>query len=284
MMMQRGLYLPAVGPLSDPRVLAEIAASAEEYGWDGLFLWDHLLRPIEEPAGVADPWVALTAIAAAKTRLRIGPMITPIARRRPLKLAREVASLDLFSRGRLTLGLGLGVDAGGEFSRTGDEVDPKVRGEMLDEGVRLLDQLLRGERVVHRGKHYTLDGVSLGLAGVQQPRTPFWMAARGHALAPVRRAARYEGLVLLRVTPDRFSEIVACVRLERGSLEGFDFAIWETPDYSLADYEERGATWALCSPFQPITLTTEARTSSVYDLRPRDAVEYVMSVVSGVMA
>src|SRR4051794_10234880 len=136
--MQRGLYLPPVGPLSDPRVLAEIAASAEENGWDGLFLWDHLLRPIEEPAGVADPWVALTAIAAATTRLRIGPMITPIARRRPLKLAREVASLDLFSRGRLTLGLGLGVDAGGEFSRTGDEVDPKVRGEMLDEGVRLL--------------------------------------------------------------------------------------------------------------------------------------------------
>jgi alkanesulfonate monooxygenase SsuD/methylene tetrahydromethanopterin reductase-like flavin-dependent oxidoreductase (luciferase family) len=283
-LIRRGLYLPPVGRLSDPQALVDIAVSAEENGWDGLFLWDHLLRPVEEPTGVADPWVALTAIAAATTRLRIGPLITPLARRRPLKLAREAATLDRFSRGRLTLGLGLGVDSGGEFSHTGEEVDPKVRGEMLNEGVPLLDRLLRGEQVVHRGPHYTLDGVTLGPAGVQQPRIPFWLAARGHALVPVRRAAKYEGLVLLAVTPDRFTELVECVRGERGNLDGFDFAIWETPDYPLAEYEKRGATWALHSPFRPLSLTTSATSSSIYDMRPHDAVEHVMAVISEAMS
>jgi alkanesulfonate monooxygenase SsuD/methylene tetrahydromethanopterin reductase-like flavin-dependent oxidoreductase (luciferase family) len=278
--MKHGLYLPATGRLSDPHVLVEIAAAAEESGWDGLFLWDHLLRPAEEPPGVADPWVAMTAIAAATTRLRIGPLITPVARRRVLKLAREVATLDVFSRGRLTLGLGLGVDAGGEFSRTGDEVDPKIRGAMLDEAVRLLDELLRGEHVVHHGPHFTLDGVTLTPTGVQRPRVPFWLAARGHSLQPVRRAARYEGLALLAVTPDRFTELVEVVRGERGDLEGFDFATWITPDYPIEEYEQRGATWAIHSPFTASHLTTLATTSSVYDMRPDDAVEHVMAVIA----
>lgn len=144
-MIRYGLSIPPFGALSDPHVLVDIAVAAEETGWDGLFLWDHLLRPEEEPAGVADPWVMLTANCAATSRLRIGPMITPIARRRPLKLAREVATLDLFSHGRLILGLGRGVDAGGELTRTSEPLDPRIRGAMLDEGVMLLDKPLRGE-------------------------------------------------------------------------------------------------------------------------------------------
>jgi alkanesulfonate monooxygenase SsuD/methylene tetrahydromethanopterin reductase-like flavin-dependent oxidoreductase (luciferase family) len=278
--MRHGLYLPPVGPLSDPHVLVDMAIAAESSGWDGLFLWDHLQRPPEEPLGLADPWVALTAVASATKRIRIGPLITPVTRRRLLKLAHETATLDQFSRGRLTLGLGLGVNAGGEFSRTGEVLDPKIRGAMLDEGVPLLDKLLRGEHVVHRGKYYTLDGITLSPTGVQRPRVPMWLAARGHALAPVRRAARYEGLALLAITLERFEEIVACVRGERGTLEGFDFAILATPDYPLAEYERRGATWAIHSPFKAKALTTDPETSSVYDMRPDDAIEHVMTVIS----
>jgi alkanesulfonate monooxygenase SsuD/methylene tetrahydromethanopterin reductase-like flavin-dependent oxidoreductase (luciferase family) len=278
--MRHGLSIPPVGALSDPHALVELARAAEGHGWDGFFLWDHLQRPADEPLGLADPWIALAAVAGRTTTIRLGPMVTPVARRRPLKLAHETATLDQLSRGRLTLGVGLGVDAGGEFSRTGEQIDPKVRGEMLEEGVTLLDQLLRGEPVVHRGTHYTLDGITLAPTGVQQPRVPIWLAARGHTLAPVRRAARFEGLALLAITPERLGEIVECVREERGHLEGFDFAIWATPDQSLAAYEQQGATWAVHCPFEATTLTTQARTSSVYDMRPDDAFDHAMAVIA----
>lgn len=278
--MQHGLSIPPVGELSDPHALVELAIAAEAQGWDGFFLWDHLQRPADEPRGLADPWVALAAVAASTTTMRLGPMVTPVARRRPLKLAHEAATLDQLSRGRLTLGVGLGVDAGGEFSRTGEQTVPNVRGEMLDEGVTLLDELLRGEHVVHHGPHYTLDGITLSPTGVQRPRIPIWLAARGHTLAPVRRAARFEGLALLAITPERLGEIVECVRSERGYVEGFDFAVWETPEHALAAYERQGATWAIHCPFESVTLTTEARTSSVYDMRPKDAIDHVLAVIT----
>jgi alkanesulfonate monooxygenase SsuD/methylene tetrahydromethanopterin reductase-like flavin-dependent oxidoreductase (luciferase family) len=283
MAMRHGLSLPAVGRLSDPHVLIDLAVAAEQNSWDGVFLWDHLLRPPEEPRGLADPWIALTAIASATKRIRIGPMITPIARRRPLKLAYEAATLDQFSRGRLVLGLGLGVNAGGELSRTGEEMDPKIRGAMLEEGVTVLDQLLRGEHVVHRGTHYTLDGVTLAPTGVQQPRVPIWLAARGHALAPIRRAARFDGVVLLAMSPERFEDIVECVRTERGTLDNFDFAILATPEYPLAEYEARGATWAIHGPFEAQTLTTDARTSSVYNMHTDDPIGHAMSVITSAL-
>lgn len=273
-LIRRAISLAPVGRLSDPHVLVDVAVAAEENGWDGLFLWDHVLRPAEEPAGLLDPWVTLTAIAAKTTRLRIGPLITPVARRRPLKLAREVASLDLFSRGRLTLGLGLGTDVGGELTRSGEEVDPKIRRTMLDEGVTLLDKLLRGEQVDHRGTHYTLKGVALTPTGFQPPRVPFWLAARGHALAPVRRAAKYEGVALLAVTPDRFAELVECVRAERGHLDGFDFAIWVTPDYPVRDYEQRGATWAVHA------IGAAMGKTEPYWMQLNDSVEHLMAAIS----
>ena len=110
-----------VGPfdeLADPRVLADLAVAAEERGWDGFFVWDHIVyRPPVQ--AVADPWVALAAVASATSRLRIGPMVTPLSRRRVPKLARETVSLDLLSSGRLTLGVGLGSARNGEFGPFG---------------------------------------------------------------------------------------------------------------------------------------------------------------------
>lgn len=277
--MRHALTIPPVGQLSDPHALVELAVAAEARGWDGFFLWDHLQRPEGEPAALADPWVALAAIAGNTTRMRLGPLVTPVARRRPLKLAHETATLDQLSRGRVTLGVGLGVDAGGEFSRTGEETDPRARAAMLDEGVSLLDHLLRGERIVHRGQYFTLDGITLSPTGVQRPRVPMWLAARGHSLAPVRRAARFDGVALLAMAPQRLAEIVECVRNERGSLNGFDVAVLASNDYPLAAYESEGATWSVHCPFEAKTLTTEARTSSVYDMREDDAFEHVMGFI-----
>lgn len=243
--MQHALSLPPFGVLADPRTLIDIAVTAEESGWDGVFLWDHLLRPVEQATAIADPWIMLSALAMATSRVRLGPMVTPIARRRPLKLAREVATLDLLAAGRVTLGLGLGVDSGGELTKTNEELDPVVRGSMLEEGVVLLDQMLRGEHVIHRGEHYMIDGLTLSPTGAQRPRVPFWLAARGAATKPIRRAARYEGLCPTVITPDRFAELVEIVADERGTLDGFDFAVMVTPDHPLEQFERRGANWAI---------------------------------------
>ena len=104
--MRFAINLPNFGIFGDARLLAELAAEAEEHGWDGFFIWDHT-RP--GPLPLAEPWVALTAIALATQRIRLGPMVTPLPRRRPTKLARETVSVDHLSGGRLTLGVGIGV-------------------------------------------------------------------------------------------------------------------------------------------------------------------------------
>ncbi|MCU1392715.1 MAG: hypothetical protein JWM34_1143 [Ilumatobacteraceae bacterium] len=260
--MHHALSLPPFGPLSDPHVIVDIAVAAEETGWEAVFVWDHLLRPVEQATLIADPWITLTAIAMQTKTVKIGPMVTPIARRRPLKLAREIATLDLASRGRLILGLGLGVDSGGELTRTNEELDPKVRGSMLEEGVDLLDHMLRGEHVEHVGKHFMVDGITLAPTGAQQPRVPFWLATRGDNLAPVRRAARYEGLCPTVITPDRLGELVDYVAQQRGSLVGYDFAVMTTPDHAIEDFERKGATWA------------------IHEMKPHHTVAEIMDVIA----
>jgi alkanesulfonate monooxygenase SsuD/methylene tetrahydromethanopterin reductase-like flavin-dependent oxidoreductase (luciferase family) len=125
--IRSALWLPIFDPLSDPVLVAELAAEAEEAGWHGIFVWDHLRwrAPVSE---VADPWITLAAVAAATTTVRFGPMVSPIPRRRPAKLAKETATLDRLSGGRLTLGVGIGSDRfAGELSATGEQLDDKVR-------------------------------------------------------------------------------------------------------------------------------------------------------------
>jgi alkanesulfonate monooxygenase SsuD/methylene tetrahydromethanopterin reductase-like flavin-dependent oxidoreductase (luciferase family) len=139
---RRGIFLAPFGELSEPGLVAELAARAEERGWDGFFLWDHVAfhRPVR---AIADPWVTLAAMAVATQRIVLGPLVTPVARRRPHKLARETVTLDRLSRGRLVLGVGLGWDRTGEFDadRYGEEGDPRARARLLDEG---LERLLAG--------------------------------------------------------------------------------------------------------------------------------------------
>ena len=107
--VRSGLFLPLFDELADPAVVARLSAEAEEAGWHGVFVWDNL-RFQEPVVDVADPWITLAAMATATERIRLGPMVTPLARRRPVKVARETATLDRLSGGRLTLGVGLGSD------------------------------------------------------------------------------------------------------------------------------------------------------------------------------
>ncbi len=180
------------GPYADPRTLADLAHRAEDSGWDGFFIWDHILIVGGGPVG--DPTVQLAAIAMATSRIRFGPMITPLPRRHPWKLAREAASLDHLSSGRLILGIGLGGDWFGELSSFGYPTDDVVRAEILDEGLAIVSGLLRGEEFSFAGKHYTMKPTQF-LPKPVQPHIPIWIAGTWPRPRPFRRAARFDGVV-----------------------------------------------------------------------------------------
>src|SRR3990170_1352557 len=208
--MRSGLWFPPFEELADPRAVMNLAAEAEERGWHGVFVWDHVRwrEPIRE---VADPWITLTAIAAATERVMLGPMVTPLARRRPAKVARETATLDRLSGGRLTLGVGLGSDRfASEYSITGEELDDRRRASMLDESLEILAAAWSGEPVHHRGEHYTVDGMRFLPRPVQRPGVPVWVAGYYGKPRPVRRAARHQGFFPLALDhPEQVGEIVA---------------------------------------------------------------------------
>jgi alkanesulfonate monooxygenase SsuD/methylene tetrahydromethanopterin reductase-like flavin-dependent oxidoreductase (luciferase family) len=199
MTMRFSINIPNFGDFADAQTVARVAAVAEEAGWDGLFVWDHVVHTKERRRGQAfgDPWMLLTAAALATSRIKLGPLVTPLARRRPEQLARQVATLDAMSGGRVIFGAGLGGPIADEFGSFGDETDPKVLAERLDEGLGLLAAYWSGERVDHDGKHYRVEDVTLLPATVQQPRPPVWIAGYWPRRTPMRRAARWDGAVPL---------------------------------------------------------------------------------------
>ncbi len=249
------LFLPIFGELSEPGLVADLAVEAELAGWDGLFVWDHILYRAPVTA-IADPWVTLAAVARSTERLRIGPMVTPVPRRRPQKLARETVSVDRLSGGRLVFGAGLGGDPGGELSALGEETDARARGRMLDEGLELLVRMWSGEQVDHEGPVYAAEGVTFGPRPVQQPRIPVWLGARHGFTAPLRRAARYDGVFPIALeSPADLTAMREVVAAHRPADAGpFDVAVQGTIDEAPVPWVEAGATWWLVR-FDPFTVT-----------------------------
>lgn len=249
--MRSGLFLPLFDELADPALVADLAAAAEEAGWHGVFVWDHV-RWREPVVDVADPWITLTAIATATERVRIGPMVTPLARRRPVKVARETATLDRLTGGRLTLGVGLGNDqAGRELSITGEVIDDRRRARMLDESLQILTAAWSGEPVHHRGEHYTVDGMRFLPRPVQQPGVPVWVGGFYGRPAPLRRAARYQGFIAVNLEhPGQLAEIAAeltALRRVAGTADAqsYDTVVAVEPGCDPAPYAAAGATWWL---------------------------------------
>ena len=247
--MRSGLFLPLFDELADAAVVARLAAEAEEAGWHGVFVWDHV-RWREPVVDVADPWITLAAIATSTERIRLGPMVTPLARRRPVKVARETATLDRLSGGRLTLGVGLGSDEfGREYSITGEELDDRRRARMLDESLEILTAAWSGELVHHHGEHYTVDGMRFLPQPVQRPGVPVWVAGFYGKPRPLRRAARYQGFFPVNLEqPDQLGEIVTrltALRLEAGRdvAEPYDIIAALPVGVDPAPYAAAGATW-----------------------------------------
>ncbi len=243
--------MPLFDALADPAVVARLCAEAEEAGWHGVFVWDNLR--FEEPVvDVADPWITLAAMATATERIRLGPMVTPLARRRPVKVARETVTLDWLSGGRLTLGVGLGSDRfASEYSITGEELDDRRRASMLDESLEILAAAWSGEPVHHRGEHYTVDGMRFLPRPVQRPGVPVWVAGYFGKRRPVRRAARHQGFFPLGLDhPAQLAEIVAdltALRREAGRdpTEPYDVVVALPPGSDPEPYAAAGATWWL---------------------------------------
>ncbi|MGB8650153.1 MAG: LLM class flavin-dependent oxidoreductase [Mycobacteriales bacterium] len=249
--MRHGLFLPVFDELADPRVVARLAAEAEEAGWDGVFVWDHIAYRAPVVA-VAEPWVTLAAMACATEAVRLGPMITPVPRRRPVKLAREVAALDQLSGGRVVLGVGIGGDGAGELTATGEELDDRVRGAMLDEALGLLTQAWTGQELHHRGDHYVADGLAVLPTPVQE-HLPVWVAVRYGRPKPLLRAARFDGVFPIEIdSPDKLAETLA--QLERPTDRPFDVAVGAQDDTDPRPYADVGATWWMRG-FSPYGIT-----------------------------
>jgi alkanesulfonate monooxygenase SsuD/methylene tetrahydromethanopterin reductase-like flavin-dependent oxidoreductase (luciferase family) len=247
--MRYGIYVPSFGPYGEPAVLRDLAIAAETAGWHGFFMWD-LLSPDDYDPPVADPWVVLAAIAQATSTIRLGPMVVPVPRRRPAKLALEASTLQSLSGGRLILGLGTGV--GWDYTRFGEDSKRSELAAKLDDGAALLHEFLSGEPVEHDGPHYKATGVRFPHTDV-----PVWTSGFWPRKGPVRGAHGAHGLFpqirdetedFRLPTPAELQSIRAEF-VESGGRPDADIAIW-TPDDTNApsaaraeEFEQAGATW-----------------------------------------
>lgn len=251
--MKYAFYVPNFGYCGDAATLAELAALTEASGWDGFFIWDHVQFPGIEPA--VDPWVALTAIAISTQNIKFGPMITPLPRRDIVNLARQSASVDRLSDGRLILGIGLGGEVLPEWSAFGHEEDAKTRGAMIDEGLEVLDALWSGEPVNHQGPHYkcVCDGFA---KPVQEPRIPVWIAGTWPGTKPFRRAAKWDGTFVVSKTAmeggvlshDDVADLKNLIGAQGSTRDDYDIATHgesSGPDDNArsTDIADAGVTW-----------------------------------------
>jgi len=252
--VKRGLAVPCFA--EDPAELVRLGTAAERAGFDGFFLWDHLVHSdTGQGPPIVDPWQVLALVAVGTSRIRVGTMITPLPRRRPWKLAKEATTLDLLSGGRVILGVGLGAPAHGEFRLFGEPPEPRIRAELLDEGLAVLAGLQTGRPFSYTGKHFTVGPVQFSPRPVQRPRIPIWVGGHLPGSGPLTRAARWDGYIPIhRERPDGVAtaDDIAASRDRvaglRGSAEGFDIAVWGTLDDGtlaarLPGYAAAGATW-----------------------------------------
>ena len=224
-----------VAPFTDARELSEIGPIAEEAGWDGVFLAESIW-------GV-DAWIALAATAMTTQWLRLGTLLTPVARWKPWDLASRVGTVDRLSNGRTVMGVGLGACHDGWLAFEADE-GRKTRAEKVDEGLAIFDGLMKGQPFAFSGAHYSARPTEFFPPDppVQQPRPPVWVVG-AHVLGRERqrsleRAARWDGLLPQIVATegrskpeglDAFHDITALVRRLRTDQglpwEGYDVIV-----------------------------------------------------------
>ncbi|MDX2378524.1 MAG: LLM class flavin-dependent oxidoreductase [Acidimicrobiia bacterium] len=227
-------------PWADAEDVGDLAAAAEEAGWDGIFVW--------EPVWGVDAWISLGLAAVRTTKIRLGTMLTPPSRRRPWELASQVATVDRISAGRVTLSVGLGaIDSG--FETFGEECDRRTRAELMDECLAITCGLWAGQPFAFQGSHYTVQETEFPTIGhtVQTPRVPIWCVAALGRTRSMERARRWDGIIPQVVTSDEVRQPdlgeVAALRDDLGD-DRIDIVV-EGPveQHSPMAYAEAGATW-----------------------------------------
>ena len=244
-----------MGEYGDPRLLVDLACRAESSGWDGVFVWDHVAYR-ELGWAVADPYMSVAAIAARTSRIRVGVLIAALARRRPWKFAREMATLDVLSKGRLIVGVGLGSQGREEFAPFGEDPDPGRRHELVDEGLDIVCGLWSGQPFSYEGRHYRVAESLFLPSPIQRPRPPIWIGGRWPTRRSFRRAARFDGVFPTfegvghaeRPTPEQLKAAVEYTQSHRiGQATAFDVVIEGQSggqDHELVSaYQEVGVTW-----------------------------------------
>jgi alkanesulfonate monooxygenase SsuD/methylene tetrahydromethanopterin reductase-like flavin-dependent oxidoreductase (luciferase family) len=255
--MKFGVSLPTKDDYGDIHRIVELAILAEESGWDGFFLWDHISTG---RGPLIDPWVAMAAIASQTKKLRLGLLVTPLSRRRPWKVAREIVSLDHLSLGRMVLGVGLGDFQKKEFEAFGEISDRRIRGEMLDEGLEIIKGLQSSEPFIYSGEHYQISiKTAFNPKPIQQPRVPVWVAGKWPNKPPFRRAALWDGAVPLArgrskkdyLSLDEVNELITYIEKYRTTNDPFDLclsgvlpATSPIEDRAIVErYRNEGVTW-----------------------------------------
>ncbi len=255
--MKHALFLPPFDGLADAERMADLAVLAEEAGWDGFFVWDHLRyrAPVRD---IIDPYLCLALMAARTSRITLGPMVTPLIRRRPQVLARQAVTLDRLSKGRLVMGFGIGDDyPGGELACFGELTDAAKRGRALNEGLAIFRGLISGEEVNVTGEFLLAQEVTFQPTAYRADGIPVWTACRWPNLAPLRRAAQQQGVMVIHITePKQITELKTKLIEAGADLDHFDIVHWGQRDEKMtyrederfAEWAEAGVTWFLTGP------------------------------------
>jgi len=265
-----------IATTGDPRTMVDFAVEAEAAGWDGFFYFDAIAIGAAE---LYDPWVVLAAIAERTDRVRIGAILTPPSRRRPWKMAREAMTLDRLSGGRLILPVGLGALDDAAFGNVGEATDARIRAELLDESLEILEGLWSGQPFAYQSQHFQFEEMTFLPTPLQQPRIPIWVAGAWPRERSMRRAVRWDGILPqahsadgrpIKLTPDHVRAIAEYVARERPAVAAeppFDIVTEGTssaddPEAASAKVEpwiEAGATWWMEADWRGATVESLRR-------------------------
>jgi alkanesulfonate monooxygenase SsuD/methylene tetrahydromethanopterin reductase-like flavin-dependent oxidoreductase (luciferase family) len=254
-----------VVPWGDAEDIGDLAAAAEDAGWDGVFVW--------EPVWGVDAWISLGLAAVRTTRIRLGTLLTPPSRRRPWELASQVATVDRLSAGRVTLSVGLGaIDSG--FEAFGEECDRRRRAELMDECLDIVCGLWAGQPFEYDGTHYTVGPTEFPTIGhtVQQPRVPIWCVGALGREKSLTRALRWDGVIpqvldgeggARQPHLDEVASLRARLDAERPG-DDVDIVVeGATAEHSPAAYADAGATWWIESMWE--AMSEHSPVTAAYD-------------------
>ena len=249
--MRFGLSFPNFGAYAEPATMVELAMAAESAGWDGFFMWDHIV--ISDRMPVADPWVLLGAIGQATDSIKIGPMVAALPRHRPWVVARQAVTIDRLTGGRMILGVGIGYPPDVEFATFDEPTGDRQRADMLDEGLSIITAVWSGEPFEFKGEHYRVRRNRFAPKPVQEPGIPIWVAGMLPNLRPFRRAARYDGVFPVRsdmedLTPTDVARVARYVQGHRNTDDPFDVVVGGPMHGDVSAMRDAGATWYLAGP------------------------------------